>query len=313
MASGRKSEKIITDQGTEFFNQHFKALLKDKDIELYNTYNETKASVVERLIRTLKTRMWRYFTAKKTMRYIDMLPDLVYSYNHTIHRSIVNNFLHSLFKQVDAFLKEKQVMQATGTYAYRAYLETLLNYGPAAKESQLTVAMFYKDTAGKMDVADPTLAAANANMGLKKRYAFNQESGVIEMAGSLFCDVFKSERLLLSFVELEFCVMSDVDDADYRVKLTGPTFTEFLNKHCDQSEFNNRKLQSDWSDVCGHYCISYLSHRARGQSMKKIVQLFGNDTVLNDSKVLWFVKTHFRVALKQPSVGFVQCCKKLIQ
>ena len=55
---------------------------------------------------------------------------------------IVNNFLHSLFKQVDVFLKEKQVTQATGTYAYRAYLETLLNYGLAAKESQLTSAMF---------------------------------------------------------------------------------------------------------------------------------------------------------------------------
>ena len=88
LASGRKPEKIITDQGTEFFKKHFKALLKEEDIELYNTYNETKASVVERLIRTLKTRMWRYFTAKKTMRYIDMLPDLVYSYNHSVHRSI---------------------------------------------------------------------------------------------------------------------------------------------------------------------------------------------------------------------------------
>ena len=143
---------------------------------------------------------------------------------------IVNNFLHSLFKQVDVFLKEKQVTQATGTYAYRAYLETLLNYGPAAKESQLTAAMFYKDTAGKMDVADPTIAvAANANHGLKKRYAFNKESGVIEMAGPLFCDVFKSERLLLSFVDLKvilnrnvnaFCLMSVIDDAANKVKLT---------------------------------------------------------------------------------------------
>ena len=88
LSSRRKPEKIITDQGTEFFNKHFKALLKDEDIELYNTYNETKASVVERLIRTLKTRMWRYFTAKKTMRYIDRLPDLVYWYNHTVHHSI---------------------------------------------------------------------------------------------------------------------------------------------------------------------------------------------------------------------------------
>ena len=143
---------------------------------------------------------------------------------------IVNNFLHSLFKQVDVFLKDKQVTQATGTYAYRAYMETLLNYGPAAKESQLTAAMFYKDTPGKMDVADPTIAvAANANHGLKKRYAFNQESGVIEMAGPLFCDVFKSERLLLSFVDLKvilnrnvnaFCIMSSVDDAAHKVKLT---------------------------------------------------------------------------------------------
>ena len=120
--------------------------------------------------------------------------------------------------------------QATGTYANRAYLETLLNYGPAAKESQLMAAMFYKDTAGKMDVADPTIAvAANANHGLKKRYAFNQESGVIEMAGPLFCDVFKSERLLLSFVDLKvilnrnvnaFCLMSDIDSAAHKVKLT---------------------------------------------------------------------------------------------
>ena len=145
------------------------------------------------------------------------------------HVGIVNNFLHSLFKQVDVFLKEKQVTQATGTYAYCAYLETLLNYGPAAKESQLTAAMFYKDTAGKMDVTDPTLAAANANMGLKKRYAFNEESGVIEMAGPLFCDVFKTERLLLSFVDLKvilnrnvnaFCIMSDIDGGAHKVILT---------------------------------------------------------------------------------------------
>ena len=44
--------------------------------------------MVERVIRTLKTRMWRYFTAKKTMRYIDVLQDLVDSYNQSKHRSI---------------------------------------------------------------------------------------------------------------------------------------------------------------------------------------------------------------------------------
>ena len=142
---------------------------------------------------------------------------------------IVNNFLHSLFKQVDLFLKEKQVTQATGTYAYRAYLETLLYYGPAAKRSQLTAVIFYKDTAVKMDVANPALEAANANLGLKERYTFSHESGILEMAGPLCCDVFRSERLLLSFVDLkvilnrnvnEFCLMASEDDVYYRVKLT---------------------------------------------------------------------------------------------
>ena len=43
LASGRKPEKIIRDQGMEFFNKHFKALLKDEGIELYNetTYRGT--------------------------------------------------------------------------------------------------------------------------------------------------------------------------------------------------------------------------------------------------------------------------------
>ena len=140
---------------------------------------------------------------------------------------VVNNFLHSLFKQVDVYLKEKQVTQAMGTYSYRSYLETLLNYGPAAKESQLTAALFYKDTVGKFDVADPT--AADGNNGLKARYKFSKASGVIELAGPIFCDVFFTERLLLSFVDLkvvlnrnghEFCLMASEDDVDYRVKLT---------------------------------------------------------------------------------------------
>ena len=142
---------------------------------------------------------------------------------------VVNNFLHSLFKQVDVYLKEKQVTQSLDTYAYRAYLETLLNYGPSAKESQLTSALFYKDTAGNMDTANPLAAdGANPNLGLRKRYEFNKQSGTIEMMGPLFCDVFFIERLLLSFVELkvvlnrnvdEFCIMSSVVRANHKVKL----------------------------------------------------------------------------------------------
>jgi hypothetical protein len=85
-------------------------------------------------------------------------------------------------------------------------------------------------------------------------------------------------------------------------------FKKFLGKH--SWDYNERKLQSDWSDVCGQYCIFYLSYRARSVSMKKIVQMFSNDTMLNDQKVFRFVQTHFKI--KQPFVGLNQCCKRLI-
>ncbi|CAD6239803.1 GSCOCG00012570001-RA-CDS, partial [Cotesia congregata] len=49
---------------------------------------DVKAAVVERVNRTLKERMWRYFTHRKTYRYIDILQQLVEAYNHTKHSSI---------------------------------------------------------------------------------------------------------------------------------------------------------------------------------------------------------------------------------
>ena len=36
-------------------------------------------------------------------------------------------FLHSLFQQVDVSLNDVQVSQSSGTYAYRAYIESLLS------------------------------------------------------------------------------------------------------------------------------------------------------------------------------------------
>jgi hypothetical protein len=62
----------------------------------------------------------------------------------------VNNSLHSLFSQVDVSLNGIPTTSSTNTYAYRAYIKTLLSYGSDAKSSQLTSALFYKDEAGKM-------------------------------------------------------------------------------------------------------------------------------------------------------------------
>lgn len=86
--SGRKPKKIHADRGSEFVNKKFQDLLKKENIGFYHTFNETKASVVERFNRTLKQRMYRYFTWKGTLKYLDVLPKLMESYNNSYHRSI---------------------------------------------------------------------------------------------------------------------------------------------------------------------------------------------------------------------------------
>ena len=87
LSEGRKPEKLRTDKGIEFLNETFQQNLKKKNIHFY-TANEPKASVVERVNQTLKSKLYRYFTAVNSLHYIDVLQDLVDSYNNTYHRSI---------------------------------------------------------------------------------------------------------------------------------------------------------------------------------------------------------------------------------
>ena len=80
----------------------------------------------------------------------------------------VNNWLHALFSQVDVYLNGTLVTPSTNTYAYRAYIETLLSYGPDAKDTQLTSQLWHKDTATRMDAVEIADGPA-ANEGLVAR------------------------------------------------------------------------------------------------------------------------------------------------
>ena len=78
---------LWTDKGKEFYNKHVASLLSSKKVKLYSTENDEKASVVERWNRTIKRKMWKYFTANNTEKYIDILDNLIAKYNNTKHRS----------------------------------------------------------------------------------------------------------------------------------------------------------------------------------------------------------------------------------
>ena len=85
----RKPTKLQTDKGTEFLNNPFQKYLDDLNVRHFTTENDDiKACIVERFNRTLKTRMWRYFTKNSTYRYLDVLPKLTKAYNNSYHRKI---------------------------------------------------------------------------------------------------------------------------------------------------------------------------------------------------------------------------------
>ena len=88
LKQGRTPRRLQTDDGKEFYNKTFQALMKRKDIRHFSTSGDTKASVIERFNRTLKQRMYRYFTVKNTLKYVPVLKDLVMGYNRSYHRSI---------------------------------------------------------------------------------------------------------------------------------------------------------------------------------------------------------------------------------
>ena len=86
--SGLKPKYVQSDKGTEFTNRLFQAFLKREKIIFFTTENvETKASIVERLQRTIKSYLWRAFTRRGDFKYIDILPGIVKAYNNTPHTS----------------------------------------------------------------------------------------------------------------------------------------------------------------------------------------------------------------------------------
>ena len=138
-------------------------------------------------------------------------------------------FLRSLFQQVDVSLNDVQVSQSAGTYAYRAYIESLLSYGPQAKTSQLTAALYFKDTAGDIDRPNPEHAnAAERNYGLQKRASFTERGATIDMISRIHSDISFQDRYMLNEVNVKvrlvrnndsFCLVSGEANPSYKVKL----------------------------------------------------------------------------------------------
>lgn len=89
-AKAKVSPKFIScDEGKEFDNSKVKTFLKSKGTEIYFMLNkETGAPHAERVIRTIKGRLFRYMTEHKTKKFYTVVQNVVDGYNRSKHRTI---------------------------------------------------------------------------------------------------------------------------------------------------------------------------------------------------------------------------------
>ena len=84
-AKGRQPKTLRSDQGKEYTAKIVQEFLQKNDIYHLIAYNVYHANYAERVIRTIKGRIFRYFTKHQTLNYIDHLQDIVDSYNSSKH------------------------------------------------------------------------------------------------------------------------------------------------------------------------------------------------------------------------------------
>ena len=118
----------------------------------------------------------------------------------------MNLTLHTLFSDVAVYLNTVQVSTPSGCYAYQAYLQTLLSYSPATKESQLESAMWYADSGGHLEEV-----SEENNSGMLKRKDRARESATLDMMGRLHSDLFHQGKYLLNHLDMRIKLIRSKD------------------------------------------------------------------------------------------------------
>ena len=129
---------------------------------------------------------------------------------------VVNLLLHSMFKEVTVLFNNKTVSDPSNMYAYRSYLETLLNCNGDIQKYRLKSEGWHKDKHDKMDEAEP-----KDNTGLVERRKYFAESPDIVLIGRPHADVFHIDKLIPPGIDMsvkfmpnddKFCIMSSDGD-----------------------------------------------------------------------------------------------------
>lgn len=86
--NGKAPEQVSSDQGGEYRGRPFQEMLKTNHISHFLCYGPHHASICERVNQTIEHRLYKYFTENATTRFVDILQDITYSINNTVHSTL---------------------------------------------------------------------------------------------------------------------------------------------------------------------------------------------------------------------------------
>lgn len=86
--SGRKPHRLRSDSAQDFKSRLFQQMCVDRGIRSFFTANEKQANFIERFIQTMKSRIFKYMVQNNQPKYIDILPEILESYNYRYHNGI---------------------------------------------------------------------------------------------------------------------------------------------------------------------------------------------------------------------------------
>ena len=109
--------------------------------------------------------------------------------------ALVNLSLHSLFRQVDIMLNQQNITTGVGVnYAYKAIIDTLLNYDHGEKDSMLQSEGYFKDSGFSMN-------NTQTNAGHVQRRNLTKY-GVADLEGVLHMDVAQQPKAIPNGVQI---------------------------------------------------------------------------------------------------------------
>lgn len=117
----------------------------------------------------------------------------------------LNNLpIATLFQDASLMIGETQVEGGHMNYPYFGYFNTVMQFTPAAQQSQLQSYGWFKDQAGKFDDA--------SNTGFKKRQSLVGNSSLVELMGPLYFDFFNQDRFLISHTDMRIKLLPNKTD-----------------------------------------------------------------------------------------------------